>query len=107
MLEQVDVLEHHVRPMRDDFLPVLGLEMGNGCGYQAEIAAGIVDAQIKAVAVVVDVVLDVGSALPYQPPAPVGPTGRQVAHLARRVAAAREQQVGVAAGEGEMYPAAL
>src|SRR5262249_57781556 len=91
----------------DNFLPVLRLEIGNGCGHQAEIAAGIVDTYIKVVAVVVDVVLGVGSAFPYQPPATVGPIGRQVTYLARSVAVARKQQVNPPAGQGDMDPEAL
>ena len=69
MLEQIDVLQHHVRPVWDDFLPVRRLEVRNRCGYQAEVAASIVDPQIKMVAVMVDIVLDVGAALQHQPPA--------------------------------------
>ena len=36
--------------MWDDFLPVLRLEVRNRCGHQTEIAASIVDPQIKMVA---------------------------------------------------------
>src|SRR5262249_1166046 len=107
MLEQVDSLEHHVRPMRYDFLPVLGCEIGNGYGDQTKIVAGIIDAQIKAVTVVVDIVLNVSSTLPHQPPAAVGLVGWQVAHLTRSVAAAREQQVRAAAGEVDIHAEAL
>src|SRR5262249_10427305 len=107
ILEQVDTLEHHVRAVRDNFLPVLWPELGNGCRHQAEITARIVDADVKTVAMVVDVILDVGSALPYQPPATVGPVGRQVTHFAGGVTVAREQQVSAAAGELNVYLEAL
>src|SRR5205809_632888 len=82
-------------------------EVGNRCRYQTEITAGIVDAQIKAVAVMVDIVLDVGTALQHQSPAAIGPVGRQVTHLARGVAVTREQHVSTTAGAMHMDPKSL
>src|SRR5262249_24933553 len=72
-----------------------------------EIAASIVDAYIKIVAMVIDVILDVGSALPYQPPAAAGPVSRQVTHFAGGVTMALEQQVSTAAGELNVHLEAL
>jgi len=58
VLEEIGVLQHDIGPLGDDFLPVLAARIGNRRFHQPEVTAGIVDAEIEKVAIMVGIVFD-------------------------------------------------
>ena len=70
-LEEVDAFEHHLGAVGDDLLPVRPTRAADGRPGQAKVAAGVVDADVERLAVVIDVVLLImdprGNELPLAP----------------------------------------
>jgi len=56
---KVDVVEHNVGTLRDHFLPVLAAWIGDRRLDHAEIAAVVVGANVKEIAIVVRIVFDI------------------------------------------------
>ena len=62
VLEEVEVLEHHVVAVRDELLPVLAAGIGDRRRDEPEVAALVVGADVEEIAAVVDGVLVLGLA---------------------------------------------
>ena len=91
VFEEVRIIEHDIRAMRHNLLPILAAGIGDRGFDQTEIASCIVHADMKEIAIVVRVVLNVLFARFHEFPFRHGLIGGNVARFAGGVTAGNEQ----------------
>ena len=91
VFEEIRIIEHDIRAMRHDFLPILAAGIRDRGFDQTEIAPCIVDADVEEIAIVVRVVLNVLFARFHEFPFRHGLIGGNVARFAGGVTAGNEQ----------------
>ena len=91
VFEEVDVVEHDVGVVGQDFVPVLATWVGYRSIYQAEIASCVIDADVEEVAVMVGIIFDALLARLDNLPLSVGLGGGTVAGFGSGVAGGNQE----------------
>ena len=96
VLEELHLIDHDGRILRHDFVPVGAARVGNRSGHEAEVASGIVDADVERISVVIGIIFDALLARLEDLPVRIGLFRWDVAGFARGVTCRDQKDVGVA-----------